>query len=127
MRGWKDFGISRLRHAQVFLGFLISRIAAQRFIELDHSLGDLALGQIHSAQTIICNSQFRVPPKYRQVMSFRLIETSIRKKSIRETKLSIRIVRLESENCPELADVFVIFALGDKESCIAVMRVGRVW
>src|SRR5215475_6353906 len=60
-------------------------------------------------------------------MSFRLIETSIRKKSIRETKLSIRIVRLESEHCPELADVLVIFAHGDKERCIAVMRVGRVW
>src|SRR5215475_11812452 len=60
-------------------------------------------------------------------MSFRLIETSIRKKSIRETKLSIRIVRLESEHCPELADVLVIFAHVDKESCIAVMCIGRVW
>jgi hypothetical protein len=34
-RGWENFGIGCLRHAQVFLRFLVSRIAPQRFIELE--------------------------------------------------------------------------------------------
>ena len=55
VRGWENLGISRLRHAQVFLRFFVSGIAPQRFIELDDSLGDLALGQVHSAQTIVGN------------------------------------------------------------------------
>ena len=49
MRGWEKFGIGRLGKAQVFLGFLVVRIAPQRFVELDHGLGDLALSQVHSA------------------------------------------------------------------------------
>ena len=48
-RGWENFGIGCLRHAQVFLRFLVSRIAPQRFVELDHRLRDLALGQIYSS------------------------------------------------------------------------------
>ena len=57
MRGWENLGIGCLRHAQVFLGFLVSRIAPQRFSELDHGLGNLALGQVHSAQIVVGNCE----------------------------------------------------------------------
>src|SRR5438094_6050820 len=102
MRGWENLGISRLRHAQVFLGFFVSRVAPQRFVELDHGLGDLALSQVHSAQTIVSNRQLRVRAQRRQVMSFRLLQISIRKKSVCKAKLSVRVIRLESENTPKL-------------------------
>ena len=123
MRGWEKLGISRLRHAQIFLGFLISGIAPKRFIELDHGLGEVALGQVHSAQIIVGNCQFRVRPNCRQVISFRLLQISFRKKSVREAKLSVRILRLEPKNRPKLADIFIIFAYCQKESCVAVVRI----
>ena len=123
MRGWENLGIGCLRHAQVFLGFLISRITPQRFIELDDGLGDVALGQIYSAQIVVGNCLLRVRPKCRQVISFRLLQISFRKKPIREAKLSVRIIRLEPENCPKLADVFIIFARCQKESRVSEMRI----
>src|SRR5262245_59306609 len=98
-------------------------MAPQRFVELDHGLGDLTLCQVDSAQIIVGNCQFRVPPKGCQIMAFRLFQISIRKKSVCETKLSVRVIRLESKNCPKLADAVVIFAHCHKESCVAVMRV----
>ena len=123
MRGWEKLGISRLRHAQVLFGFLVSGIAPQRFIELDDGLGNLSLGQVHSAQIIVGNCQFRVRPKRRQVMSFRFLQISFRKKSVREAKFSERVIRLESENCAKLADLFFIFTHSHKESCVAVVRI----
>ena len=63
MRGRENLGIGCLRHTQVFLGFLVSGIAPQRFIELDNGLGDLALGEVHSAEIIVGNCQFRDLPE----------------------------------------------------------------
>ena len=60
-------------------------------------------------------------------MSFRLLEVSICEKSVCEAQLSVRVIRLESKNCPKLADVFVIFTHCREESCVAVVRIRRVW
>src|SRR5438132_14323935 len=60
VRGWKKFGIGSLGNPQVFLGFLVVRIAPQRFIELDNGLGDLTLGQVHSAEIVVGNRQLPV-------------------------------------------------------------------
>jgi hypothetical protein len=56
-------------------------------------------------------------------MSFCLLQISFRKKFVRQAKLSGRVIRLESENCPKLAHAFVILADCRKESCVAVMRI----
>ena len=123
MRGWEKLGISRFRHAQVFLGFLVSRIAPQRFAKLDHGLGDLTLSEVHSAQIVVGNCEPGVCAYCGQVTSLRLLQIAFGEKGIRQTELGIRIIRLEPKNCSKLADVFITFAEFSEEGCVAVMCV----
>src|SRR5439155_20838112 len=109
MRSWEKLRISRLRHAQVFLRFLVSRIASQRFIKLDHGLGDLTLSQVHSALPVMRNCELQASAMYGQVTCLRLLQTAFGEMRIRQTELGIRIIRLEPKNCPKLAGVFIIF------------------
>ena len=43
VRGWESLSIGGLGNTEVFLRFLVVRISPQRFIELDHGLGNLTL------------------------------------------------------------------------------------
>ena len=85
----------------------------------------MSLSQVHSAQIVVSNCQFRVRPKCRQVMAFRLLQISIRKKSVREEKLSERVIRIEPDDLAVLGNRAVEIAF-DPEAVGASLAGGNL-
>ena len=86
VRGWENLSIGGLGNTEVFLRFLVVRISPQRFIELDHGLGNLTLSEIHSAQTIIGNCQLRVGAKGGQITCLGFLQVASCRKRVRQAK-----------------------------------------
>src|SRR5438270_14027466 len=87
VRGWENVSIGGFGNAEVFLRFLVVRISPQRFIELDHGLGNLTLSEIHSAQTIIGNCQLRVGAKGGQITCLGFLQVAFCRKRSEERRV----------------------------------------
>src|SRR6266545_4121555 len=64
----KKLSVACFGGAQIFLGFFVIGIQAQRFTELNNGLRNLTLGQVKPAYTIVCDCQLGIRAKRRGIM-----------------------------------------------------------